>query len=45
MYLPDYLRVFREGVTTVDLILAFLVSVAAGLFVELICVWFGGDDN
>ena len=36
MKLPDYLRDFSRGGDGMDIVLAFLVSVAAGLFVEMI---------
>lgn len=44
MKLPVTTRAFAKGGDVVDTILAFIVSVAAGLFVELICKWLDGDE-
>ena len=40
--LAGYTRAFCEGGEVVGTILAFMVSVAAGLFVEALCRWLDG---
>ena len=40
-----YTRASSEGGECVDIFLAFLVSVTAGLFVELLCKWLDGRNN
>ena len=44
MYLPVTTRAYSKGGDVVEIILAFLISVTAGLFVELICRWLDGKQ-
>ena len=39
-------RLAQEGgVNTTDLVVAFLISVMAGIVCHYICKWLDGDDN
>ena len=42
--LAGYTRAFSERGEVMEILLAFLVSVAAGLFVEILCKWLDGHE-
>ena len=45
IYLPVTPELLSKGGEIVEITLAFLISVTAGLFVELICRWLDGNSN
>ena len=44
IYLPVTPELLEKGGDSMEIFLAFLVSVAAGLFVEILCRWLDGHE-